>query len=201
MDNVSDNEKYDSVLAEMQIGSTSRRMAYLRRWMRAASREDLIGLISRDRHAIKKISSVARVLRETVESFDAANGSVSVRFEPRLRLANAWKHLHGGFVAAALDEAAALAASLYVGPRNFGATLSNTVTYMRPVQLVAFRVDARVLERSLNFLTVQCSLYEDESRRCAYSLSIVSLRGASLQGQGIAGDAGDRHGSYPLHTP
>lgn len=169
-------EAHDEPVRRVSGPVDHRRLAGIRRWMRGASRDDLARLIERDSGALRAISSVARVLCETVEDFDAAKGSVSVRFEPRLALSNPWKHLHGGFVAAALDEATALAASLYVGPRNFGGTLSNSVSYIRPVQLAPFTVEAHVVERSINFLTVQSSLYEGQEGCRARSLSIIAVR-------------------------
>jgi uncharacterized protein (TIGR00369 family) len=96
----------------------------------------------------------AKLFRRTIVSCDAKRGFVEAEFDAPADYATAGGFIQGGFVAAMLDDLAALAAIIHADQAIMVPTLSFTVNFLKPVSPGRLYGDAHCLRlgRSAAFL-------------------------------------------------
>ncbi len=102
----------------------------------------------------KRPQPTATMFRRTLSLCDADNGIVEAEFDAPTDFATAGGFIQGGFVAAMLDDLAALAAIIHANQAIAVPTSSFTVNFLKPVLPGRLHGDARCLKlgRSVAFL-------------------------------------------------
>lgn len=107
------------------------------------------------------------LLGQTVLSADPGAGTVEIAYTPDARFCNPMGIVQGGFIAAMLDDAAAIACIVKAQEKMAVPTLEMKISYLRPV--LPGRVIARgaVLKagRAVTFLTAE--LYDEAGKQLA----------------------------------
>ncbi len=106
---------------------------------------------------------ITRHLRWKCLAVDADKGTFKVQFEPRPEFVNPFGTLHGGMLAAMLDETMAPCAQLMLDADHFASTLELKTSLLRPVKLGPLIGSARVVHkgRTAAFLEGEIRTPED----------------------------------------
>lgn len=113
--------------------------------------------------AQKSPSPLMRWLNPTLLS--VAEGSLSMRFEVRPEWLNPMQQLHGGIVAAIMDDA--IGATVFsLGETHFFATVSNQIDYFGRAGLgETIEARAEIVKRGRQLIHAQCTLWNADGSR------------------------------------
>ncbi|MBE0592371.1 MAG: PaaI family thioesterase, partial [Gemmatimonadales bacterium] len=98
---------------------------------------------------------------------DAGTGEVRMGFTARDEFTNRHGTVHGGFLSAMLDSAAANAVHATLGPGMQALTMRLDTSFHRPAPLGEFHSSARVVERDERSVLVEADLFAADGTRVA----------------------------------
>lgn len=98
---------------------------------------------------------------------DAGTGEVRMGFTARDEFTNRHGTVHGGFLSAMLDSAAANAVHASLGPGMQALTMRLDTSFHRPAPLGEFHSAARVVERDERSVLVAADLFAADGTRVA----------------------------------
>ncbi|PCJ51662.1 MAG: phenylacetic acid degradation protein [Candidatus Hydrogenedentota bacterium] len=97
-----------------------------------------------------------------VQEYDSEAGTITVRFDAKAEFCNAGGIIHGGFLAAMLDDTLAPALGVMVDENQYTPTIELKLNYLRPAKVGPIIGKANVIRRGRNIGFVEGRL-EDEA--------------------------------------
>jgi acyl-coenzyme A thioesterase PaaI-like protein len=134
-------------------------------------------LLRQDPVVLQKLSPASALWKTRVTSADARTGHTTVHYSLPPSSMNGGNVVHGGFLAAVIDETASIACALLAGPSRFGATSSINTVYTNQVRTLDVRVQALVNSRSISAVSLSAELYDANDQPCCSGLVLIRLRG------------------------
>jgi uncharacterized protein (TIGR00369 family) len=104
----------------------------------------------------------ARLLSREIVSVNTEEGGATVRYTAKPEFINRHGTVQGGFLAAMLDSATALALYGVLQPELTAVTVNLNVTYLRPAKPGAFTAHSRLLSRDARHAEVSAELLDAE---------------------------------------
>ena len=106
---------------------------------------------------------------------DAEAGLCDVAYEASDALANKWGAVHGGMVAAMMDDVMALAAGLHVEWGQIVPTLEMKVSYLSPARKGRLTARGQVIKRGKSTIFVEGALWNEDGSLAATGTSTYTL--------------------------
>ncbi|MFA7506152.1 MAG: PaaI family thioesterase [Burkholderiaceae bacterium] len=116
---------------------------------------------------LETITPAATLLGRRLLGVDADTGEVRMGFTAREEFANRHGTVHGGFLSAMLDSAAANAVHVGLEPGLTALTMRLDTSFHRPAPLGEFHSAARVVERDERSVLVDADLFAADGTRVA----------------------------------
>ena len=108
---------------------------------------------------LETVTPAATLLGRRLLSVDTETGEVRMGFTAREDFANRHGTVHGGFLSAMLDSAAANAVHATLGPGMQALTMRLDTSFHRPAPLGEFHSSARVIDRDERSVLVAAELF------------------------------------------
>lgn len=118
----------------------------------------------------------AKFLGLEVIDFSLEDRWCEFAFAPRVEMANPAGHVQGGFVAAMLDDAMGLCATIATRMEAIVPTLQLNVTFMEPTPMARVLARAEVLRLGRNTAQMQSSLTRVDGLRLATATASAVIR-------------------------
>ena len=122
-----------------------------------------------------KNSPASDLLGQEILGCDVEQGIVDVAYNATDPLCNKWGGIHGGMVAAMLDDVMALAAGLKVDWGQIVPTLEMKVNYITPARPGRLTAQARVVRRGKSVIFLECELWNAEGKLAATGTSTYTV--------------------------
>jgi uncharacterized protein (TIGR00369 family) len=119
------------------------------------------------RAIFKRQAEAAATLGQAILAFDAEAGAVKIAYDAGSHLKNRFGMLHGGMIAAMLDDAMAIAAGLSLGWGELSPTLSMTVNYVAMAGPGRLTAEARIVKRGRTVMFLEATLSDDTGKLIA----------------------------------
>lgn len=110
------------------------------------------------------LSPGGKILGTEFLSYDEAAGTVRLSFKPTDEFKNVLGIMHGGFVAAMLDEVAGLAGRLALPQDKAVPTLTLNVTFFSPTPISSLIGEAKVLKLGRTTAVIEAKLLSPEGK-------------------------------------
>ncbi len=108
-------------------------------------------------------------------SLDMSKRETRVRFEGKAEFANPAGYIQGGFLAAMLDDAIGMLATIKTGARAFPSTIDLNVQYLRPVRIGAVEVLARLRNIGRQVIFAEADLYDSRGKEAARATTSLAI--------------------------
>lgn len=116
---------------------------------------------------LEKITPAAQLIGKRILAVDEQSGEVRLAFHAPPEFANRHGTVHGGFLAAMLDAAAATAVHASLAPGMQALTMRLDTRFHRPAPLGACHARARMTERDERSALVEAELFAADETRVA----------------------------------
>jgi len=156
----------------------------LKGWMRQAGVSDFMQWLRDDPNAYAMFAPHGGLVSGRVTALPEAGGPFEVSFLAAEKALNPWGHVHGGVLLGLLDEVMSAAAALHVGPRQFAATTTMSVSFLRPVQSGCFRITATVIGRGLSAVVLRGQVWDAENELRDEAMGTFAVRTMFSTGSG-----------------
>ncbi|MGB0920578.1 MAG: PaaI family thioesterase [Alphaproteobacteria bacterium] len=120
-------------------------------------------------------SPASDLLGQKIIGCDVDQGVVDVEYHATDPLCNKWGGIHGGMVAAMLDDIMALAAGLKVEWGQIVPTLEMKVNYITPARPGTLTAQARVVRRGKSVIFLEAELWNAEGKLAATGTSTYTV--------------------------
>jgi acyl-coenzyme A thioesterase PaaI-like protein len=147
----------------------------LRRWLQTSTAESLTEWLLEMPDRLGGFSPVAELFHTTITSIDKLTWTISAAHRVQPSVVNPWGHVHGGLLSAAIDEIASICTVLFVGPRAFSGTITNTVNFLSPIRAGEFSITAKLIRKNLTIAAIQADVRGGDTLH-ATALLLFSLR-------------------------
>ncbi len=124
---------------------------------------------------IKKMSPASALLGLEVVGCDAEKGIVDQAFTTTDQLCNKWGGLHGGMVAAMLDDVMALCAGLTVEWGQIVPTMEMKANYIGPGRPGRLTARAETVRRGKSVIFIECGLWNEDGSLVATATSTFTV--------------------------
>ena len=141
-----------------------------------------VRLSDRDHHLAPK-PPAAQLLSREVLSVDETTGEVTLRFVAKPEFANRHGTVQGGFLAAMLDSATAMAVMLSLPPDMTAVTTRLDVSYLKPASVGEIRATSRVTRRDARAAEAEAQLHDDNQRVLATAKAELRILPQKLQSE------------------
>ncbi|SFP30331.1 uncharacterized domain 1-containing protein [Amycolatopsis arida] len=117
----------------------------------------------------------ARTLGWTLESVSPESGEIEVSFTARDDFVNGWGTVHGGYLAAMLDDTLSPALVAGLAPDEVALTLELKVSYLRPAVPGPLRGRGRVVHRTGSTAFLEGALLNPDGRLLATATATARI--------------------------
>ena len=113
------------------------------------------------------LPKASELLGWSLHSIDTGAGTIVVRFEAREAFTNPVGNIHGGFLAAMLDDTMGPALVATLPPGQFAPTLEMKISFFQPAKVGVLWGHGRVVSRGRSIAFVEADLTDDGGRLVA----------------------------------
>lgn len=125
---------------------------------------------------LERMTPAARLIGKRIDHVDDASATVDLGFFAPESFANRHGTVHGGFLSAMLDSAAATAVHAGLAPGMQALTMRLDTHYHRPAPLGEYRARARVVARDERTALVEAELYATDGVLVASARATFRVR-------------------------
>jgi uncharacterized protein (TIGR00369 family) len=118
---------------------------------------------------------LSRMMSTTPRTFDSNANALQVDFLARDEHLNFMGVVHGGVLAAMIDEAVSIAAVCIVGWERFRGTVDTRSSYFQPVPAGPVRVTSRLVRQTSRLMFLEADLLIRDGVLCVRGSSIIAI--------------------------